>query len=90
MTCRSPVGTGADPGGIKGGQLFQHDLPGIVLAWVTQVERLENGNTRFINCHAGPDMPHIIEVTPEKEVVWTWKDWRTFGNSVPVAVVLDA
>ena len=70
--------------------IFQRDLPGIVLAWVTQVERLENGNTRFINCHAGPDMPHIIEVTPEKEVVWTWKDWRTFGNSVPVAVVLDA
>ena len=32
--------------------IFQHDLPGIVLAWVTQVERLENGNTRFINCHA--------------------------------------
>jgi len=67
----------------------QHDLPGITLAWVTQVERLANGNTRFINCHAGPDNPQIIEVTPEKQVVWTFKDFKTFGNSLPVAVVLD-
>jgi len=67
----------------------QHDLPGITLAWVTQVERLANGNTRLINCHAGPDNPQIIEVTPEKQVVWTFKDFKTFGNSLPVAVVLD-
>jgi len=67
----------------------QHDLDGITLAWVTQVERLANGNTRFINCHAGPDNPQIIEVTPEKKVVWTFRDFTTFGNSLPVAVVLD-
>lgn len=67
----------------------QHDLPGITLAWVTQVERLANGNTRFINCHAGPDNPQIIEVTPAKQVVWTFLDFKIFGNSLPVAVVLD-
>jgi len=67
----------------------QHELPGITLAWVTQVERLANGNTRLINCHAGPDNPQIIEVTPEKQVVWTFRDFKTFGNSLPVAVVLD-
>ncbi len=65
----------------------QHDLEGITLAWVTQVERLPNGNTRFVNCHAGPDNPQIVEVTPEKQVVWTFKDFTTFGNSLPVAVV---
>ena len=70
-------------------KIGQRDLPGIVLAWVTQVERLANGNTRFVNCHAGPDNPQIIEVTPGKEVVWTFKDFTTFGNSLPVAVVLD-
>lgn len=68
-------------------KLEQHDLPGITLAWVTQVERLANGNTRLVNCHAGPDNPQIIEVTPEKQVVWTFKDFTTFGNSLPVAVV---
>jgi hypothetical protein len=68
-------------------KLEQNDLEGITLAWVTQVERLANGNTRFINCHAGLDNPQIIEVTPKKEVVWTFKDFKTFGNSLPVAVV---
>lgn len=70
-------------------RIDQHDLPGIVLAWVTQVRRLANGNTILVNCHAGPDQPQIIEVTPEKRVVWTFRDFTTFGNSLPVAIVLD-
>jgi outer membrane protein assembly factor BamB len=70
-------------------KLEQHDLPGIVLAWVTQVRRLPNGNTLVVNCHAGPANPQIIEVTPDKQVVWTFQDFKTFGNSLPVAVVLD-
>ena len=67
----------------------QHDLPGIVLAWVTQVWRLPDGRTRFVNCHAGPDNPQIIEVDRDKNVVWTFRDFDTFGDSMPVAVVLD-
>jgi len=70
-------------------KLEQNDLPGITLAWVTQVSRLPNGNTLLVNCHAGPDNPQIVEVTPAKAVVWTFKDFQTFGNSMPVAVVLD-
>ena len=68
----------------------QRDLPGITLAWVTRVERLPNGNTRFGNCHAGPDNPQFIEITPDKQVVWTFKDFKNFGNSMPVQAVLDA
>ncbi|HAB19919.1 MAG TPA: hypothetical protein DCE44_26240 [Verrucomicrobiales bacterium] len=70
-------------------KLDQNDLPGITLAWVTRVERLPNGNTRFGNCHAGPDNPQFIEVTPAKQVVWTFKDWKNFGNSMPVQAVLE-
>ena len=70
-------------------KIEQNDLPGITLAWVTRVERLANGNTRLGNCHAGPDNPQFIEVTPEKKVVWTFKDWKSFGNSMPVQAVLD-
>jgi hypothetical protein len=66
----------------------QNDLPGITLAWVTRVERLPNGNTMIGNCHAGPDNPQFIEVTPEKKVVWTFKDFTNFGNSTPVQAVL--
>lgn len=68
----------------------QHDLAGITLAWVTRVERLANGNTLVGNCHAGPDNPQFIEVTPAKKVVWTWKDFKNFGNSTPVQAVLGA
>ncbi len=66
----------------------QNDLPGITLAWVTRVERLANGNTIIGNCHAGPANPQLIEITPEKKVVWTWKDFTNFGNSTPVVAVL--
>ncbi|MSU63247.1 MAG: hypothetical protein EXS31_12765 [Pedosphaera sp.] len=66
----------------------QNDLPGITLAWVTRVERLPNGNTMIGNCHAGPENPQFVEVTSDKKVVWTFKDFKNFGNSTPVQAVL--
>ncbi len=69
-------------------KIEQNDLPGITLAWVTRVARLANGNTLIGNCHAGPENPQIIEVTPDKKVVWTWKDFTKFGNSTTVVQVL--
>ncbi len=68
----------------------QKDLPGITLAWVTRAERLPNGNTFFGNCHAGPDNPQIIEITPDKKVVWTFKDFKNFGNSMPVQSTISS
>lgn len=70
-------------------KIEQNDLAGITLAWVTRVERLANGNTLIGNCHAGPDNPQFLEVTPDKRVVWTFKDFKHFGNSMPVQVVLS-
>ena len=60
-------------------KIEQNDLPGITLAWVTRVTRLPNGNTLIGNCHAGPDNPQFIEVTTDKNVVWTFKDFERFG-----------
>jgi len=71
-------------------KLEQNDLPGITLAWVTRVERLPNGNTRFGNCHAEAANPQFIEVTKDKKVVWTFKDFKNFGNSTTVQAVLEA
>ena len=79
-----------DPTGQIVWSVGEKDLPGITLAWVTMVERLPDGNTIIVNCHAGPDNPQIIEVTPERRVVWTFRDFDRFGNSMPVARVLDA
>lgn len=77
-----------DAGGKVVWSVTEKELPDITLAWITMVERLPNGNTLIVNCHAGPDNPQLIEVTPEKKVVWTFKDFERFGNSLPVARVL--
>ncbi len=69
-------------------KIEQNDLPGITLAWVTRVERRPNGNTLIGNCHAGPNQPQFIEVTPSKQVVWSFKDHKNFGDSMPVQAVL--
>lgn len=69
----------------------EHDeLPGIRLAWVTSLQLLPNGNLIVGNCHAGPDNPQLFEVTRDKKVVWTFKDFKTFGNSLAVGQVLGA
>jgi hypothetical protein len=67
----------------------QNDLPGITLAWVTRVERLANGNTRFGNCHAGKENPLSIEVDPSKKVVWSYYDFQRFGNATVAVDVVD-
>ncbi|MCE9548297.1 MAG: polysaccharide deacetylase family protein [Planctomycetia bacterium] len=91
------IGTGdghsvieVDPAGKIVWEVKEHDLPGITLAWITMVDRLPNGNTIIVNCHAGPANPQVIEVTPDKKVVWTFKDFKKFGNATAVARVLPA
>ncbi len=64
------------------------ELPGIHLCWVTTLKLLPNGNLIFGNCHAGPENPQLIEVTRDKKVVWTLKDFKTFGNDLAVGVVI--
>lgn len=66
------------------------ELPGIKLGYVAQVQRLANGNTVIVNCHAGPENPQLIEVTKDKAVVWSYRDFENFGNSLPVGFVLDS
>jgi hypothetical protein len=67
-----------------------HDeLPGIRLAWVTTLQLLPSGNLVVGNCHAGADNPQLFEVTRDKKVVWKFTDFKTFGNSLAAAQVLD-
>jgi hypothetical protein len=64
-------------------KLEQNDLPGITLAWVTRVERLANGNTRFGNCHAGPENPQFIEVTKDKKSSGASRTSKTSATPCP-------
>lgn len=71
-------------------ELHQKDLPGITLAWVTTLEVLPNGNYVIGNCHAGPENPLLVEVDPKtKKVVWTFDEFKRFGNSAPNSQLLD-
>ena len=65
------------------------ELPGITLAWVTSLQYLPNGNLIFGNTHAGPENPQLIEVTRDKKVVWTFRNFTTFGNDLCASQVLD-
>ncbi len=69
--------------------LTEKDLDGITLAWITNVHELENGNLIIGNCHAGPENPQLFEVTPDKKVVWTYTDFKNFGNALANTLVLD-
>lgn len=69
--------------------LEQRELPGIALAWVTTLHVLPNGNVIVGNCHAGLENPQLIEVTRDKKVVWTFRDFQNFGNSLAASHVLD-
>ena len=71
-------------------KLTQDELPGIKFAWITTLQVLPNGNIVIGNCHAGPDNPQMVEITKDKKVVWTFKDFNNFGNAFTNSEVLDA
>ena len=67
------------------GRSTANDLPGIPLHTVQEVTRLANGNTLINNWAGGvppnhwPAVVQLIEVTPDKRVVWALRDWTTLG-----------
>jgi hypothetical protein len=62
-------------------EINKNDLPGIPLHTVQEVSRLANGNTVICNWVGGvkkadwPTVVQIIEVTPDKNVVWALREW---------------
>jgi hypothetical protein len=85
-----------DPAGRTVWQVVDGDLAGIPLMFMTGMQRLPNGNTVLTNWlghgHFG-EAPHIIEVTPDKRVVWTYanhRDLRTVSSIQLLDVPGDA
>ena len=61
-------------------QVASDELPGISLKFMTGLQRLPNGNTVMTNWLGHGQFgkaPHVIEVTPDKKVVWTFADHKT-------------
>lgn len=72
-------------------QVKENDLPGCPLRFVAGVQRLKNGNTVICNWgghgHKG-EQAQLIEITPEKKIVWQLNDWNSFG-ALSTCQVLD-
>jgi hypothetical protein len=77
----------ADAAGKVVWQVQGGELPGLTLAFVAGLHRLPNGHTVFANWLGHGKFgqaPHLVEVTPEKRVVWTFAD---HGNLKTVSSV---
>ena len=69
-----------DPAGATVWEVKDGDLPGIRLAFISGLQRLPNGNTLLSNWLGHGKFgtaPHLIEVAPDKQVVWTFADHQT-------------
>ncbi len=51
--------------------------------------RLANGNTLFCSRADGGKRPQLVEVTPDKKVVWVLKDWKNLGPATAVQILDD-
>ncbi|MEK7953975.1 hypothetical protein [Luteolibacter soli] len=51
--------------------------------------RLANGNTIFTSRGQNGKGPQLIEVTPDKKVVWVLQDWKTLGDATAVQILND-
>ncbi len=66
-------------------EINKNELPGIPLYTVQEVTRLTNGNTLINNwCGSLPlgewsKTVQLVEVTPDKKVVWALRDWTKLG-----------
>ena len=80
-----------DPAGRTVWQVQGDELPGISLKFMTGFQRLPNGNTVMSNWLGHGQFgraPHVIEVTRDKAVVWTFADHKTM-KTVSSILLLD-
>ena len=67
----------ADANGRVVWQVQGNDLPGFSLKFVAGLHRLPNGNTVIANWLGHGQFgkaPHLIEITPDRRVAWTFND----------------
>jgi hypothetical protein len=63
-----------DPNGKTVWELSNNDLPKALIKDACGAQRLPNGNTVITSYGIGVEHTKLIEVTPEKKVVWTFTD----------------
>lgn len=76
-----------NPAGEVVWSLGESDLPPPPLHSITGAQRLRNGNTVICNWLSG-ESPQIYEVTPDKQLVWSYAD-RSLFKSINQVRILD-
>lgn len=51
--------------------------------------RLANGNTIFTSRGKAGVGPQLIEVSPDKKIVWVLQDWKSLGDATAVQILND-
>jgi outer membrane protein assembly factor BamB len=51
--------------------------------------RLANGNTIFCSRGGSGKGPQLVEVTPDKKVVWVLQDWKDLGDATAAQILDD-
>ena len=72
-------------------QVQGDELPGASLKFMTGFQRLPNGNTVMTNWLGHRQFgkaPHVIEITADKKVVWTFADHKTM-RTISAIQLLD-
>ncbi len=71
-------------------ELKPEDLPEEYRFINTQTcTRLDNGNTIICSRGGNGKGPQLVEVTPDKKVVWVLKDWANLGPATAVQILND-
>jgi hypothetical protein len=79
-----------DPEGKVVWKVDHDELPGISLKFIAGIHRLPNGNTvlsNWVGHNQFGKAPHLIEVTPDKKVVWTFQDHKTMKTISSVQIL---
>jgi predicted glycosyltransferase len=51
--------------------------------------RLASGNTILTSRGGGGKGPQLVEITPDKKVVWVLHDWKDLGDATAVQILDD-
>jgi len=79
-----------NPKGVTVWELRPSDLPEPYRFIDTQsATRLANGNTIICSRGGSGKGPQLVEVTPDKKVVWVLWDWANFGPATAIQVLDD-
>jgi hypothetical protein len=74
-------------------EVDKNDLPGITLYTVQEVDRLANGDTVICNWPGSlpieqwANVVQVIEVTPDKKVVWALREFDTLGPATAIQLL---